>query len=122
MPRPGQRDLSANRLTRHALERFVERFGAGPDEAESALRHALRRTRRIGRNPENGAVAVLGLHRGKVLVAIFQDEACLTVLTWPLFEPRMPEFGRVHLPRKRGRMLRRLTDHEGGETPGPAFP
>ena len=48
------------------------------------------------------------------MVAILQEDACscLTVLTWPQFEPRMPEFGRVRLPRKRGRMLRRLVDPE----------
>ena len=57
-------------------------------------------------------VAVLAVHKGKALVAILQDKACLTVLTWPQFEPRMPEFGRTHLPRKRGRMLRRLVEPE----------
>jgi hypothetical protein len=112
MPPPGQRDYSAARLTRHALERFAERFECGPDEAEPALRAALRRTRRLGRNPENGAVAVLGVHQGRVLVAILQDESCLTVLTWPQFQPHLPEFGRTRLPRKRGRMLRRLIEPE----------
>ena len=112
MPPPGQRDYSDVRLTRHALERFVERFDVSTDQAEADLRLILRRTRRLGRNPGNGAVAVLTLHRHRVLVAILQDETCLTVLTWPLFEPRLPEFGRTHLPRKKGRMLRRLG---GGE-------
>ena len=111
-PPPGQRDYSAARLTRHAFERFVERFGEPPEMAEIALRRALARTRRLGRNPNNGAVAVLGLHRGKVLVAVFQDNVCLTVLTWAQFEPRLGEFGRAHLPRKRGRMLRRLVKPE----------
>ena len=109
MANPGQRDHSQARLTYHALERFVERFGVRGDEAEALLRVALGRTRRLGRNPSNDAVATLALHRGKVLVAIFQGTSCLTVLTWPQFEPRMTEFGRAHLPRKRGRMLRRLT-------------
>jgi hypothetical protein len=98
-------------LSRHALDRFVERFGVDPEGAEAALRIALARTRRLGRNPENGAVAALATHRGKVLVAIFQGSTCLTVLTWPQFEPRLAEFGRARLPRKRGRMLRRLADH-----------
>jgi hypothetical protein len=113
MPSPGQRDYSTARLTAHALGRFVERFGVVADEAEVALRAALARTRRLGRNPANEAVAALAMHRGKVLVAILNGSTCLTVLTWPQFEPRMPEFGRAHLPRKRGRMLRRLAD------PGP---
>jgi hypothetical protein len=107
---PGQRDHSNARLTRHAIERLVERFGASERTAEPALRAALKRTRRLGRNPENNAVAVLAVFSGRVLVAILQDDACLTVLTWAQFEPRMAEFGRVKLPRKRGRMLRRLTD------------
>ena len=109
----GQRDYSTAYLTRHALERFVERFGVAPEETEGALRAALARTRRLGRNPANEAVAVLALYRGKILVAIFNGLNCLTVLTWPQFEPRMPEFGRTRLPRKRGRMLRRLLE------PGP---
>ena len=112
MANPGQRDYSQARLTYHALGRFVERFGVRADEAEGLLRVALARTRRLGRNPSNDAVAALAVHRGKVLVAIFQGTSCLTVLTWPQFEPRMPEFGRAHLPRKRGRMLRRLTTPE----------
>jgi hypothetical protein len=112
MATPGQRDYSESRLTRHALERFVERFGVSPEEAEPALRTSLQRTRRLGRNPSNEAVAVLAIHRGKVLVAILNGMSCLTVLTWPQFEPRMAEFGRPHLPRKRGRMLRRLVNPE----------
>lgn len=110
MSRPGQRDYSAIRLTKHALDRLVERFGELPERAEAALRASLARTRRLGRNPDNGAVAVLAVHRGRVLVAILQDETCLTVMTWPLFEPRLHEFGRPRLPRKKGRMLKRLME------------
>lgn len=110
----GQRDYSGVRLTRHAVERFIERFrSSGPDDlatAGSELRATLARTRRLGRNPDNGAVAALAVYRGRMLVAIVQDDACTTVLTWPQFEPRMPEFGRARLPRKRGRLLRRLVD------------
>ena len=121
MATTGQRDYSTARLTYHALGRFVERFGAPSDEAELLLREALRRTRRLGRNPSNDAVAVLALHRGRVLVAILQGTSCLTVLTWPQFEPRMIEFGRAHLPRKRGRMLRRLAaPADPGADVGPA--
>jgi len=109
MALPGQRDYGGVRLTVHALERFVERFGVATEEAESSLRLALSRTRRLGRNPANDAVAVLGVHQGRVLVAILNGTSCLTVLTWAQFEPRMAEFGRAHLPRKRGRMLRRLS-------------
>ena len=105
MPPTGQRDYSDARLTRHALERFVERFGADASSAEASLRGALARMRRLGRNADNGAVALLAIHRARTLVAIFQDESCLTVLTWPLFEPRLAEFGRARLPRKRGRFF-----------------
>ncbi len=110
MTPPGQHDYSAVRLSRHALERFVERFSAEPEEADVELRRALARTRRLGRNPENGAIAVLGVHRGRVLVAILQEANCLTVLTWNQFVPRLAEFGRNKLPRKWGRALRRLID------------
>ena len=117
MPPPGQRDYSGIRLSRHALERFVERFGATPFEAEDQLRQILRRTRRMGKNIENGAIAVLGLVGEKVLVAILQDESCLTVMTWNQFEPRLPEFGRPRPPRKWGRMLKRLTSTHDKSNP-----
>ncbi len=110
MPPSGQRDYSGVRLTRHALDRFAERFGAEPAGAEDALRAALARTRRLGRNPENGAIAVLAVYRGRALVAVLQGAACLTVLTWNQFTPRLPEFGRPGVPRKWGRLLRRLSD------------
>lgn len=114
MPK-GQHDLGTLRLSRHAMDRFVERFHVPAGEAEALLRQALGRTRRLGRNASNGAVAYLALHRQRVLVAIVQERTCLTVLTWPQFEPRLAEFGRTRLPRKRGRWLRRLTEPESGE-------
>ena len=110
MTPPGQRDYSAVHLSRHAIERFVERFAADPATAADELRRALTRTRQLGRNPDNGAVAVLAIHRGRVLVAILNAATCLTVMTWNQFVPRMAEFGRKKLPRKWGRALRRLTD------------
>ncbi len=114
-PPPGQRDYSAVRLTRHALERFIERFGGEARSAEEALRAALTRTHRLGRNPANGAVAVLAMHGGRVVVAILQDTSCLTVLTWNQFLPRLPEFGRPKVPRKWGRYLRRLGGDDESE-------
>jgi hypothetical protein len=107
---PGQRDYSSVRLTRHALERFVERFAAAPEHSAAEFRRVLARTRRLGRNPENGAIAVLGIYRERAVVAIVHKTACLTVLTWNQFVPRLAEFGRTKLPRKWGRLLRRLAD------------
>lgn len=112
MPPPGQHDYSTVRLTRHAVERFVERFGCEPPEATPALRSALVRSRRLGRNPDTGAIAVLAVHGDRALVAILQSSTCLTVLTWRQFLPRLPEFGRHRLPRKWGRVLRRLAEPE----------
>ena len=115
MPPPGQRDYSLVRISRHALERFEERFGVPREEGEARLRQVLGRTRRLGRNPENGAIAVLAVHADRALVAILQDSVCVTVLTWNQFEPRLGEFGRSHMPRKWGRMLGRLVEPpEGG--------
>ncbi len=110
MAPPGQRDYSTARLSRHALERFVERFQAEPEIAPDEFRRVLARTRRLGRNPDNGAIAVLGIYRNQVLVAILQEATCLTVLTWNQFLPRLAEFGRSKLPRKWGRVLRRLVE------------
>ncbi len=76
--------------------------------AAHEFRCVLARTRRLGRNPENGAVAVLGIYRDQVLVAIVQRATCMTVLTWNQFVPQLAEFGRRKLPRKWGRVLRRL--------------
>jgi hypothetical protein len=106
------------RLSRHALERFIERFAAVPETADDDLRRVLSRTRQLGSNPENGAIAVLSVYRSRALVAILQEATCLTVLTWNQFVPRLGEFGRSKLPRKWGRTLRRLTDdrhHEGSD-------
>ena len=114
MPK-GQHDLTPFRLTRHAIERFAERFHVASEIAEDELRTALARTRRLGTNPANEAVAYMALHRSKVLVAIVQGESCLTVLTWPQFEPKAAEFGRPRFPRKRGRWLRRLSEPEDPE-------
>jgi hypothetical protein len=116
---PGQRDYSTVRLSRHALERFIERFAAEPEAAPDELRRTLSRTRRLGRNPENGAIAVLAVYRSRVLVAILQETTCLTVLTWNQFVPRLAEFGRSKLPRKWGRTLRRLTEPTEHEDSGP---
>jgi hypothetical protein len=115
---PGQRDYSALRITRHALERFVERFAVDPEVAESLLRQVLSRTRRLGRNPENRAIAVLAVHAARPLVAIVQDSACVTVLTWNQFLPRLGEFGRSRVPRKWGRMLERLVAPASGDSSG----
>jgi len=104
----GQRDYSTLRLSRHALERFIERFAAQPELAADEFRQVLARTRRLGRNPDNGAIAVLGIYRKHVLVAIVHHTTCLTVLTWNQFVLRLPEFGRHKVPRKWGRVLRRL--------------
>jgi hypothetical protein len=116
MPPSGQRDYSSVRLTRHALERFVERFGGEAQEAAPALRVALARTRRLGRNSDNGAIAVLAVHRDRALVAILQETTCMTVLTWNQFLPRLAEFGRIRVPRKWGRVLRRLAEPLGPES------
>ena len=99
---PGQRDYSSVRLSRHALERFVERFAAEPEIAADEFRRVLARTRRLGRNPENGAIAVLAIYRDQVLVAIVQQATCLTVLTWNQFVPRLAEFGRTSCPASGG--------------------
>jgi hypothetical protein len=115
MALPGQRDYSAVRLSRHSLDRFAERFGAQADVAEELLRKALVRTRRLGRNPETGAIAVLGLCGDRVMVAILQNSTCLTVLTWNQFIPRLGEFGRKRVPRKWGRLLGRLADSPGDD-------
>jgi hypothetical protein len=107
---PGQHDYSSIRLSQHALERFVERFGVEPESAEVDLRRVLGRTRRLGRNPKNGAIAVLAVHGARALVAILQESTCTTVLTWNQFLSRLGEFGRPKLPRKWGRLLSRLAD------------
>ena len=86
--------------------------GSGPSPRPRGISSARswRDTRRLGRNPENGAIAVLAVHGERALVAILQDNACVTVLTWNQFVPRLGEFGRSRMPRKWGRMLDRLVE------------
>jgi hypothetical protein len=112
VPAPGQRDYSSVRLSQHALERFVERFAVEPHAAAHEFRSVLARMRRLGRNPENRAIAMLGIYRSQLVVAIVQEATCLTVLTWNQFVPHLGEFGRRKLPRKWGRVLRRLAGAE----------
>jgi hypothetical protein len=103
----------------------VERFGVEAESAPELLRKVLGRTRRLGRNPENGAIAALALLGGRVLVAILQDSSCVTVMTWNQFVPRLHEFGRTKVPRKWGRMLERLVsldNDEPGARSDPAAP
>jgi hypothetical protein len=55
------------------------------------------------------------------LVAIIQGSTCLTILTWNQFVPRLADFGRRTLPRKWGRLLRRISGAlpvAGDETAG----
>ena len=75
---------------------------------------------------DHGAIALLGLHQGRVAVAIVQESTCLTVLTWNQFEPRLGEFGRSKTSRKWGRLLSRLatplvnpTEPPGDQDPQP---
>lgn len=131
-PPKGRRDHSAARLTRHALRRFVERFRDGqgdPDDPETqrALRNALANVRRIGRNPRGGAVAILAIADPQApdprpMVAILADDAVATVLTWPQFLPRFPDFGRPNPPQKPGRSLRRLRPPNPADDPPPSEP
>lgn len=117
MPK-GQRDYSQVRIAQHALDRYIERFWVGEasdrEGAEGALRAALRRAKRLGRNNGNGAVAALGACGDRMLIAIMQDRVCTTVLTWPQFAPSLADFGRARLPRKPKRMLQRLRAPDPG--------
>ncbi len=51
----------------------MERFAAEPELAADEFRQVLARTRRLGRNPESGAIAVLGIYRERAVVAIVQQ-------------------------------------------------
>jgi hypothetical protein len=108
MPPKGLRDFSRVGISRHALERFSERFGANEAQAEPELRAVLKCCRRLGTNPRSGAIAVLGLFRDRPLVAIVQAATCTTVLTWAQFETKLADFGRPNVARKWGRYLARI--------------
>ena len=74
----GQRQTTAPvRLSRHVHLRAVRRSGSRPSRRRlpEELRRALARTRRLGRNPENGAIAVLAIYRERALVAMLQKRA-----------------------------------------------
>jgi hypothetical protein len=107
-PPPGLHDYASVKLTEHALERFIERFHIEPEQAEVRLRESLKRSRRLGRNRRNRTIAILATLEERPFVGLIKDSTCLTVLTWPQFEPHLAEFGRTRLPRKHGRLIRRL--------------
>ena len=106
----GQRDYSTVRLSRHCARAVHRALCRRAGRRRGRVPRRPARTRRLGRNPQNGAIAVLGLYRNQVLVAIVQRATCMTVLTWNQFLPRLAEFGRGKLPRKWGRVLRRLAE------------
>ena len=92
--------------------------GPSPSPPGTAPRGPAR-TRRLGRNPENGAIAVLAVLGERALVAILQDNACLTVLTWNQFVPGSASSAGPRCRAKWGRMLDRLIqppDREPDET------
>lgn len=107
-PPPGLHDYASTKLTEHAKARFIERFQVEPGHAETRLRESLKRARRLGRNAQNGTIAILAIHEQRPFVGLIKNSTCLTVLTWPQFEPKLAEFGRHRLPRKHGRLIRRL--------------
>ena len=84
-------DPARPRTVRRAVRGRAGRGRAVAPRARSA------RTRRLGRNPDNGAVAVLAVHRGRALVA---DPPGGVLPDRPDLAPVRPPPGRVRPPRR----------------------
>ena len=103
-------DLSECVVSQHARGRFAERFGVdfSDESIPEQLARGLKRCRRLGTNPENGAVAYFLLVGDVPCVVLLQAKTVLTFLKLEQFETVMASFGRMRWPGKLRRWVRRI--------------
>ena len=92
---PGQHNYGAMRLSRHAFERFVERFRSNRSTPPTIFGAVF-----VPNAPAQGAIRTMERSPCLLFTAtarlwlFFSTRTSLTVLTWNQFVPRLAEFGR----------------------------
>jgi hypothetical protein len=116
--RHGIYNLSEFQISRHARQRFHERFQVDSESQTSNPPWAdmLRTCRKLGVK-QDGSASYITIYGDVPVVLIEQDQVILTCMTQDQFETVMADFGRNRWPRKPGRWLKRIksSSHEQGD-------
>jgi hypothetical protein len=120
--RHGIYNLSEFQISRHARQRFHERFQVDSESQTSNPPWAdmLRSCRKLGVK-QDGSASYITIYGDVPVVLIEQDQVILTCMTQDQFETVMADFGRNRWPRKPGRWLKRIksSSHEQGDDQPP---
>jgi hypothetical protein len=116
--RHGIYNLLEFQISRHARQRFHERFQVDSESQTSNPPWAdmLRSCRKLGVK-QDGSASYITIYGDVPVVLIEQDQVILTCMTQDQFETVMADFGRNRWPRKPGRWLKRIksSSHEQGD-------
>jgi hypothetical protein len=116
--RHGIYNLSEFQISRHARQRFHDRFQVDSESQTSNPPWAdmLRSCRKLGVK-QDGSASYITIYGDVPVVLIEQDQVILTCMTQDQFETVMADFGRNRWPRKPGRWLKRIksSSHEQGD-------
>lgn len=114
--RHGIYNLSGYQVSRHARQRFQERFQVDSESQTSDPPWAdmLRSCRKLGLK-QDGSASYITVYGDMPVVLIEQDQVILTCMTQQQFETVMADFGRKSWPRKPGRWFKRI--RSGGLEP-----
>jgi hypothetical protein len=116
--RHGIYNLSEFQISRHARQRFHERFQVDSESQTSnpPWTDMLRSCRKLGVK-QDGSASYITIYGDVPVVLIEQDQVILTCMTQDQFETVMADFGRNRWPRKPGRWLKRIksSSHEQGD-------
>jgi hypothetical protein len=120
--RHGIYNLSEFQISRHARQRFHERFQVDSESQTSNPPWAdmLRSCRKLGVK-QDGSASYITIYGDVPVVLIEQDQVILSCMTQDQFETVMADFGRNRWPRKPGRWLKRIksSSHEQGDDQPP---
>jgi len=107
--RHGIYNLSEFQVSRHARQRFQERFQVDSESqiSDPPWANMLRSCRKLGVK-QDGSASYITIYGDVPVVLIEQDQVILTCMTQDQFETVMADFGRNRWPRKPGRWLKRI--------------
>lgn len=110
-------NLSGCQVSRHASQRFHERFQGNSEtfDLDQTLSDVLRSCRKLGVK-QDGTSAYIAVHGDDPVVIVEHDQVILTFMTQNQFETVMADFGRNRWPRKPGRWLSRIKQRSAGKS------